>query len=82
MDDRNNTILRGPNTLPNGTHIRLETNLWMGDHFVTSPCWQNYIQQFHEYSTRSSTPTRWTEHELYRMASIHSLNGLPKFYNR
>jgi hypothetical protein len=73
MDDRNNTILREPHTLPNGTHIRLETNLWMGDHFVTSPCWQNYIQQFHEYSSSSSsTPSRWTEHELYRMA-FHTL---------
>jgi hypothetical protein len=65
MDHRNNTFLSEPSSIPHDRSIRLETNLWMGDSFVRSQCWTEFINHDSEEAAAASN---LSEFQLYRTA--------------
>lgn len=66
MDNRNDTYLIEPLTLPHSTHIRIDTNLWMEDVYIKSQCWQNYQNRF--LSRTAADTTGVTAQFLYQQA--------------
>jgi hypothetical protein len=60
MDNRDNTFLVEPSSIPQDRNIQLETNLWMGDSFIRSQCWTDIMVQYSD--------SNMTEFQLYRTA--------------
>jgi hypothetical protein len=83
MDHRNNTFLSEPNSILQDRSIRLETNLWMGDSFVRSQCWTEFLNhdseeaaaasnlsEFQLFRTAFNTLFQWSPEVLQSMASL------------
>ena len=76
MDDRNNPYLLDSCTTMNATYnVHLQTNVWLGDAFIHSPCWQQYLHNFDRGNANDNNNNQrssFTSDELFRIA-FHTL---------